>query len=416
MLFRLLLAFSILLTVPFRAPGNDPEAWNDRGIRYYQSGEFDLAIHCFSRAMDERPGDGTIRFNLASCYARLAVELVENGEANGEPSPALEAAGQAVTLQDDHAYFQKVLGFVYQDKGEYHEALSAFAVADALKPDDPATLALLGDASYRLDEKEDAMKYWRRSLAIDPGQAVLQGRMERTVRELAAEDGFGAIQRNHFRIRYDPSIEGARHVADRVIGMLEKARREVRSVVNHQTDRSVPVVLYTPERFRSYMGGHGWTRGVYDGKIRIPFEEGGIPDQSLQALATHEYVHAVIYEMSEDRCPAWLNEGLAQVLAGEWNAAAGRVARGMIAENRFISLSNLDESFLRLPADRVEQAYIESYIVVDFMLDRYTRSHLQRLVRSLSDGTGTEQAVRNIYHISTDELLQDAVEHHLSNG
>ncbi len=88
----------------------------------------------------------------------------------------------------------------------------------------------------------------------------------------------------------------------------------------------------------------------------------------------------------------------------------------MIAEGEYLSLDELEESFLKLPDDRVEQAYIESYLVVDFMLDRYTRSHLQRLIRTLSGGADTVQAIREIYHVSTGELLRNAVEHHLAGG
>ncbi len=406
----LLLAFSL------RVSAGDPAAWNDRGIRYYESGEYDLAIHCFTRAMDERPEDGTIRFNLASSHASRAVDLVEEGERESSNLPALESAVHAVNLEEDHAYFRRVLGFVHQDDGRYREAIEAYRIADQLEPDDPATLALLGDAAYRLDVKEDALAYWGRSLDIDPSQAVLQERVERTERELRVESGFRTVRREPFRVRYDPSIEGASREADRVIDMLENARREVRSVLGDATERPVPVVLYTPEKYNTYMGSHDWTRGVYDGKIRIPFGEGGMGDQTLQSVTTHEYVHAVVYEMTEDLCPAWLNEGLAQVLAEEWNSSADKIAGAMIGAREQIPLSRLDRSFLKLPPDEVEQAYIESYLVVTYMLDRYTRNHLRRLIRALASGTETSRAVRDIYHVSTDELLRKAINHYQTSG
>ncbi len=410
MRFRLYFLTFAVLAASVRAPCTDPSLWNDRGIRYFRSGEYDLAIHCFGRALDERPGEATIRFNLASSHARKAVDLV--GGDDVDETAVLEALGEAkaaIALEEDHAYFRRVLGFVRQEEGMYRQAFEAFLAADRLEPDDPPTLALLGDAAYRLDDVERAVEYWSRSLQLDPSQKNLAERLDRGRREIRVEGGFRSLGKGSFSVRYDPSIPGARREAERVEELLEQARRDVRSATGYETERTVPVVLYSPERFRSYMGPLEWTRGIYDGKIRIPLSEAAADDAVLKALAVHEYVHAVVYELSRDRAPAWLNEGLAQALAGEWTASAERTARRMIALGEFLPLGALDDSFLGLKPDRVEQAYVESYIVVSHLLDRYTRRHLRRLLEGYAGGGKTEILLGEVCHVTPDELLEEAM-------
>jgi hypothetical protein len=46
----------------------------------------------------------------------------------------------------------------------------------------------------------------------------------------------------------------------------------------------------------------------------------------------------------------------------------------------------LEDSFLRLPADRVEIAYAESYLVARYLLAEYTTRHLHALLERIGSG------------------------------
>src|SRR5262249_24739585 len=70
-------------------------------------------------------------------------------------------------------------------------------------------------------------------------------------------------------------------------------------------------------------------------------------------------------------CPVWLNEGLAvwaeETVDGERRAWAEE----RIADQELFTLSQLNGSFVGLPADRVEVAYAQSYLAVRALLDHY---------------------------------------------
>ncbi len=384
--------------------------WNDRGIRYYEDGDYRGSIHCFRRALEAGEDNPTIVFNLASAHAKSAILLAEAGTGGGTIQEALSEARSALALRDDHAYFHKVMGYVYQEAGLYAEARSSFQTAAGLDNGDPSTLKLLGNVSYRLDDIDGALGFWDESYRLDPTQEKLEKRISRAGREQTIEKDFRSLDRAHFTISYDPSIEKGRSRAGNVIDLLDDARREIAGTIGFRTERTVPVVLYAPDRFREYTGGHDWTRGLYDGKIRLPIDSIDKNPNGLQVLATHEYVHAALYELARDRCPAWLNEGLAQVLAGEGGRAAGFVSRKRMETGRWIPLHDLERSFMHLPRDQVETAYAEAYLVTAYLLDSFTKRHLQRLLDEIRGGADPEAAVRSIYHRTYEELLAHSIE------
>jgi hypothetical protein len=170
------------------------------------------------------------------------------------------------------------------------------------------------------------------------------------------------------------------------------------------------VVAYRRGAFLELAEGRSWTEGLYDGKIRFPFPSKGDDDADFRSLAAHEYTHAVVYEWTGGRCPAWLNEGLAQALAGEWNRAMEETARAMARESSFTPLAELEDSFLGLPDPVVDRAYVEACLVGRHVLDRYGEQRLRALLRQIGGGTPVGNALRSLLGVTREELLADAID------
>jgi len=97
-------------------------------------------------------------------------------------------------------------------------------------------------------------------------------------------------------------------------------------------------------------------------------------------------------------------------LAGEWDRTKEKKARELARTNRFLPLSSLTESFLRLPPEDVETAYLESYLVAAHILDTYTERHVRRLLDQIADGSSPDAAVRSTLRTTCEELLQTAAD------
>jgi hypothetical protein len=78
----------------------------------------------------------------------------------------------------------------------------------------------------------------------------------------------------------------------------------------------VEVLLYPARAFHAATGAPEWADGEFDGRVHAAV--GGLlrltPD--LERLFAHELAHAFITALSKGRAPRWLQEGLAQTLAG----------------------------------------------------------------------------------------------------
>ncbi|MFH1278520.1 MAG: tetratricopeptide repeat protein [Candidatus Eisenbacteria bacterium] len=407
-----LLGFFLLLGVTaaaFAEPSISGTAvWNERGIEHYRAGNYRNAVTCFETAFRLLPDDETLRFNLASAHARLAVDLARATLSPASYAEALLHAEEAIALVGDHAYFHSVLGFVHQEKRNYGEAYAAFARAAELDPKDGGARVLMGNAAYELDDLEKAIHQWNKALDIDPDLDHVNERLDKADREILIEERFRTVENTHFRLRYDPDQPDASRIARDLLDLFDEARSDVLGTLLNRGAEKTSVVVYRPEDFRAIMGGREWTGGLYDGKIRVPFPREGDSDDPFQTLAVHEYVHAVIYEWTSDRCPAWLNEGLAQYLAGEWNGTREKEARRLAREGDLIPLASLERSFLDLDAGEVDGAYVESYVVVSYLLQTYTARHLHRLLDRIAEGEEVPDALRQVLRVTEEELLQSA--------
>jgi len=111
-------------------------------------------------------------------HTDLAVVLLHLGRA-GE---AESSARQALALEPTNLGALKVLARICLDSERYAEAVQAYVTILQQNPDDVETLLLVGNCYAEAGRPEDAKAFYRRALALDPGNAVATD-------NLAAVDG-----------------------------------------------------------------------------------------------------------------------------------------------------------------------------------------------------------------------------------
>ncbi len=126
-------------------------------------------------------------------------------------------------------------------------------------------------------------------------------------------------------------------------------------------------------------------------------------DEPLEQVLEHELVHVLLGRAFAPRVPpTWLQEGVAQVLAGQVGPDVGRtLAEGAIA-GELGSLEGIEHGF---PIDplRARLAYAKSADFVAFLVDTYGTDALARLVRESAAGQPMSAAV----YRATGRFLED---------
>ena len=111
--------------------------------------------------------------------------------------------------------------------------------------------------------------------------------------------------------------------------------------------------------------------------------------------------------MSSNRCPTWLNEGIAQIEEGKSAAAYGHPLAQMFAAGKEIPFNVLEGSFMSFSTPEATIAYAESLAATEYIRDAYGMSEIARILELLSQGSSTEAALRATVHSDYRQLRDE---------
>ena len=282
------------------------------------------------------------------------------------------------------------LGTALLKQALYDPAETAFADALAIDPENPTALIGLGEIAYLTDRTEAAADYFRRALSVRPDDPTLTAKVERLERQIAASGGLDTVADHRFTVRFDGQRSPA--LKTRVMDALTDAWFEVGQAMGAWPSRPIAVTLLTREAFFDITGSPRWAGGVYEGQIKIPVA--GYDPETLTAVLQHEYVHALVFDLSAGRCPWWLNEGLAQHLSDPPAVIERKLARAWdrIDAGRVPPLSALPDT-LSGGRNAGMDAYALSLSATRFLIESVGIFSLGDLLISLGSGESLDAAL-----------------------
>jgi hypothetical protein len=128
----------------------------------------------------------------------------------------------------------------------------------------------------------------------------------------------------------------------------------------------------------------------------------------LARVLKHELTHSFISQMSGNRCPTWLNEGLAQLEEGKSSASNGHQLAQLFAAGNEIPFNMLEGSFMNFSEVEANVAYAESLAAVEYIRDCYGMSEMALACWNfLSQGSSTEAALRATVHADYRQLRDE---------
>jgi tetratricopeptide (TPR) repeat protein len=122
----------------------------------------------------------------------------------------------------------------------------------------------------------------------------------------------------------------------------------------------------------------------------------------------HEIAHVITLQLSKNRLPRWLSEGISvweeRRARPEWGREMDMSFAQAINEDKVLKLKVLNEGFSdpRL----ISLSYYQASLVVDHIVDTYGEPKLRDLIRSYGEGLETEAAVKESLGVSLDQLQE----------
>ncbi|MGH9670463.1 MAG: peptidase MA family metallohydrolase [Terriglobales bacterium] len=292
-------------------------------------------------------------------------------------------------IVDNYAYVLLVLG-------KTEEGLSQAGRATRMAPNSADAFKILGMAYYKSDKTEEAIRAWKRSLELRPDSSVRQY-LRKAEREQTAESQFGQEETGHFTLRFEGRQSSAA-LRQEILATLEAHYSELAGALGASPRASIPVILYTGQAFFDVTQAPGWSGAINDGKLRIPIEGVSSVTPELSRVLKHELAHSFIADITHNRCPTWLNEGVAQALEPKSSAAHGRALARLFTSGSQTPLNALEGPFNRFSTQQAVVAYAESLAAVEYIRDNYGMSDVVRILERIGQGSSTEAALRATIH------------------
>ncbi|HXP15891.1 MAG TPA: hypothetical protein VN868_02235 [Terriglobales bacterium] len=289
--------------------------------------------------------------------------------------------------------------------GNAVEALPYAERAVRAAPGSPDTLAILGYAQFAADRNRDAIRTWKRSLAIRP-DAQVQKYLEKAERDASVQSDFTQKESSHFTMRYEGG-QTPESLRRDLISTLESHYADLVRDLGVAPRGSIAVILYTDQTFFDVTQSPSWAGAVNDGKLRIPVNGMSSVTPELSRVLKHELAHSFINQASAGHCPQWLNEGVAQAVEPKSLSSRGRRLAELFKAQQEIPFNALEGSFMRFSPMEAILAYDESLAAVQFISDTYGMSDVQRILERLGQGNSSEAALRATIHDDYGQLQRE---------
>jgi tetratricopeptide (TPR) repeat protein len=120
----------------------------------------------------------------------------------------------------------------------------------------------------------------------------------------------------------------------------------------------------------------------------------------------HEMAHVITLQMSNNRLPRWLSEGISvweeRRARPEWGREQQVSFAQALDQKKVLKLTDLNEGFSN--PQTITLAYYESSLLVDHLVKSYGEPALRQLLRAYGRGLETEAALKDTYNVTLDQL------------
>ncbi|HEX7858852.1 MAG TPA: tetratricopeptide repeat protein [Verrucomicrobiae bacterium] len=210
---------------------------------------------------------------------------------------------------------------------------------------------------------------------------------------------YRTLRNDHFILRM--STNEADIYGPRALELLDKARTQLTKKYGLELTAPVTVEIFEKQKdfaVRTFgmPGGEGYL-GVCFGNV-ITANSPASHNMNWEAVLWHEFCHVITLNMTRNKMPRWLSEGISVYEERRadlrWGEKITPQYRQLIVEGKMKPISELSSAFMAPPSGlHLQFAYYQSSLVVEFLVERYGLEKIQSILRDLGKGIEINEAL-----------------------
>jgi Flp pilus assembly protein TadD len=289
----------------------------------------------------------------------------------------------------------------------FDEAAAVARRALEIDPDNAQTLSDLSLDLLRTGDEVGARQALSRSLNIDDFDDKLRPNLEKMMDRL---DKFTTIHDGDITLRM--SADEAPVMQDDVMALAHKALDALAKRYDFTPKGPFLIEVFPKHedfavRIAGLPGMIGALGACFGRVVSMDSPRAPIlgPFQ-WEATLWHELAHVITLQMSNQRIPRWLTEGISvyeqKMARPEWARVQDMEFAGAIGQNEVTKLKDLNDSFQN--PKLISISYFEASLLVDHIVQTFGDAGLHKLIRAYARGVDTDAALKAELGTSLEEM------------
>lgn len=361
-----------------------------------QQNKFEEAKSYLNAALPNNPESLEVITPLAG------IEKLRDNEAGYE-----EWRKQAESIRPDSGEFYSKIADMYANDYRFTEAAEFARKAIEVQPDYWQAYTVLGTNLARLG-KEEAREHLEFAFDKDPYNV----RTSNTLKVFDTLDSYVTLNSEHFEVKM--SSEDALVLWPYMEPLLEEAWDSMVDKYGFTPESPVLIEVFkNREDFAVRSVGLpdlGPLVGICFGNL-ITLISPDTLTANWQEIVWHEFVHVITLQMTKNRIPRWLSEGISvyEEFQGreEWGRRQDLDVVRALEEGKILPVERMDDAFLQAQSDDdLGIAYLQSYLVVEYIVADHGFAGLKKLIQAYASHDPAEKIISDVFARNTREFNQ----------
>ena len=292
----------------------------------------------------------------------------------------------------------RVAGNLTARNYRFEEAVALVRRGLEIDPDNTRSYAEMGMHLLRTGDEPGARQALERSFAEDPFDVVTFNLLDM----LDSLDEFVTFEKGDLVVRLHR--DEAAVLKDYVLPLAQRALDDLSARYEFRPEGPILIEVFPRHddfavRTLGLPGMIGALGACFGKVVTLDSPRARTPGEfNWEATLWHEMAHVITLQMSNQRVPRWLTEGLSTFeekrARPDWARDQDLGFATALNEDDVLSLRDLNGGFSR--PETISMAYFQASVLVEHVVDEYGESTIHQLLRAYGDGLETEAALERV--------------------